>query len=69
MEKRRAREDDNEDLSQQARVNRGIKLQKDAFKYSEGVFQVVHSGRLMDIVKMFNTRAKVTRDNPDGLKY
>lgn len=69
MEKRRAREDDNEDLSQQARVNRGIKLQKDGFKYSEGVFQVVHSGRLMDIVKMFNTRAKVTRDNPDGLKY
>jgi hypothetical protein len=69
MERRRAGEGDNEELSQEARINRGINLDKKAFKYTEGLFHVVHSGKLMDIVKKFNTRAKVTKDNPNGKKY
>ena len=69
MERRRAGEGDNEDLSQEARINRGINLDKWAFKYTEGLFHVVHSGKLMEIVKKFNTKGKVTRDNPDGMKY
>ena len=68
MERRRAGEG-NEDLSQQARVNRGIKLEKDQFEYMEELFGIVYRGKLMDIVRVFNTRAKVTQRCPDGKKY
>jgi hypothetical protein len=49
--------DAKEEVSQEERINKSIKLNKVAFSRSQGIFTEVYLGNLTHIVKRFNQKA------------